>query len=78
MSILTVKNPLEFAKAIEELVWNHDIEYIDAIVLYCEKHNIEIETAASLIKLNSNIKSKVQGEAETLNYLPKRSRLPIA
>jgi hypothetical protein len=77
MEELNIKTPLEFAKEIEDLVWEHDIEYIDAIVLYCEKFNLEIETAASLIKLNDYVKSKVQTEAEALHYLPKIARLPL-
>jgi hypothetical protein len=74
---LKMKTPAEFAADIEELVWKHDIEYMDAVVLYCEKNNLEVETAASLIKLNANMKGKIQAEAETLNYLPKIARLPI-
>ena len=76
MSLPKLKTPAEFAHEIEELVWELDIEYIDAVILYCERNKIEVETAASFIKLNSNMKSKVQGEAETLTYLPKIARLP--
>lgn len=77
MNELKIKTPTEFAFEIEELVWQHDIEYIDAVILYCEKHNLEVEVAATLIKMNSNFKSKVQSEAERLNFLPKVARLPI-
>lgn len=77
MNELKIKTPAEFCLEIEELVWQHDIEYIDAVVLYCEKNGIEIETAASLIRMNANMKGKVQAEAEALNFLPKISRLPI-
>jgi Phage late-transcription coactivator len=73
---LKIITPSEFANEVEELVWQYDIEYIDAVVLYCERNNIAIETAASLIKMNANFKSKVQAEAETLNFLPKIARLP--
>jgi|688.fasta_scaffold886748_2 hypothetical protein len=65
----------DFYEAIENLVWKHDMEYIDAIVMHCEKHNIEIESIVNLIKNNENFKSKVQIEAENLNYLPKTARL---
>jgi len=67
----------EFYETIEDLVWQHDIEYIDAIVMHCEKHDIEIESIASLIKNNEYFKSKIQFEAEKLNFLPKTSRLDI-
>jgi len=77
VKINSMKSPSEFAQEIEDLVWLHDIDYIEAIVLYCETNKLDIETAASLIKLNMNIKGKVQTEAESLNYLPKISRLPV-
>jgi Phage late-transcription coactivator len=67
----------EFYEAIESLVWKHDIEYMDAIIMHCEKNNIEVESVASLIKSNENIKSKIQIEAEKLHFLPKTARLDI-
>ena len=45
--------------------------------MHCEKNNIEVESIASLIKSNENIKSKIQIEAENLNFLPKTARLDI-
>ena len=67
----------EFYEAIESLVWKHDIEYMDAIIMHCEKNNIEVESVASLIKNNENIKSRLQIEAENLHFLPKTARLDI-
>ena len=72
-----IKNNADFIKEVDSLVIQHKIDYIDAVVLYCEKHGIEIEVAASIIKNNGNIKSKIQAEAETLNFLPRTSKLPI-
>lgn len=77
MEELKIKSPTEFALQIEEMVWKHDISYIEAIVMYCSSSNVEIETVATLIKLNATIKGKIQTEAEGLNYLPKISRLPV-
>jgi hypothetical protein len=67
----------EFYEIIENLVWKYDIDYMDAIVMHCEKNNIEIESIAPLIKGNTVIKSKLQIEAENLNYMPKTARLNI-
>ena len=53
------------------------VDYIDAVVFYCEKHNIEVETAASVIKSNPKFKLKLQCSAEDLNFMPKRAKLPI-
>lgn len=52
-------------------------DYLDAILHYCEKHDIEIESIARYIKKNVVLKAKIQEEAEELNYLQKTSRLPI-
>lgn len=67
----------ELLQSIEDLVWKHDISYMDAIVLYCEDNNIEIENLARAIKNNDMIRAKLQFEAEELNYLPKSNTLPI-
>jgi len=48
---------------------------MDAIVHYCENNELEIESAAKLI--NSIIKSKIEAEAQELNFLPKSSKLPL-
>jgi len=75
--VLKINSPEKFAREIDELVTKYKIEYIDAVIMYCERKGIELETAASLIKSNSNMKSKIQSEAETLNFLPKTNKLPI-
>lgn len=64
-------------KEIEKIVQEKGTDYIDAVVLYCQANNIEIETAASLVKGSTKMKAKIQNEAEDLNYLPKTRKLPI-
>ena len=66
-----------FYKEIDKLVRVHSLTYMDAIVYYCERNQIEIETAAAMIKGNFRIKSQIQQEGEQLNYLPKTAKLPI-
>ena len=67
----------KFIKDIEVLVVKYKLDYMDAVVHYCEKNNVEIEAAASIIKNNIRIRSKIQSECEDLNYLPKRAKLPL-
>ena len=67
----------KFLKDIDSLVVKHDLEYLDAVVYYCEQNNLELETAASIIRSNLKIKSKLQLEAENLNFLPKTAKLPF-
>lgn len=66
-----------FVEEIEVLCKDKNIEYIDAIVFWCEKNNLEIETAAYWIKKDPVMKSKIQFEAENLNVLKRGARLPI-
>ena len=67
----------EFFQAIEGLVKSHNLSYIDAVAHFCESNNVEIETAAALIKGNQRLKSEIQIEGENLRVLPRTSRLPI-
>jgi hypothetical protein len=64
-------------EAIEYLRFSKDIDYIDAVVLWCETNKIEIEFIANLIKKDPVMKSKLQNEAENLNILKRSARLPI-
>jgi len=66
-----------FVEEVEKLCKDKNIEYIDAIVMWCQKNNLEIETAAYWIKKDPVMKSKIQVEAENLNILKRGARLPI-
>jgi virulence-associated protein VapD len=67
----------KFYKEIDSLVKKHNLKYIDAVVYFCEKNEIEIETAASMISNNYRIKSSLQLEGEELHFLPRTAKLPI-
>lgn len=60
---------------IEEMVEKRNLDYMDACITYCQENNIEIEYIGELIKKNQNIKSKIQREAEELNYIKKINRI---
>lgn len=67
----------EFIKEIERLVLTKKIDFFDAVIYYCEINNIEVETAASIVKQSAVLKAKIQYEAENLNLIKKTARLPI-
>ena len=67
----------KFIADIERLRKDDNLPYMDAVICYCEKNQLEIEVVAKFISKNLLLKSKIQQEAEDLNYLPKTSRLPI-
>ena len=74
---LEVMNTSKFSRTIEEIVVEKKIPYMDSIVWYCERNEMEVEVAAKL--LNGIIKTKLEAEAIDLNFLstPKGSKLPI-
>lgn len=72
---LEVLTTSKFSEIIETIVSQKKISYMDAIVWYCEREEMEIETAAKL--LSAIIKAKLETEAQELNFLPKTSKLPL-
>ena len=71
-----IVTPNKFALLIEDIVRTKRISYIDAVILYCEKNNIDPSTTKSMI--NKNLKEKIAYEAQGLNMLKeKTAKLPI-
>lgn len=80
MQEITINNMIniaDFLQEIESIVSDKNVDYIDAVVYYCEKTGMEIETAAELIKKNAKIKAKLKNDAEVVGYLPKTAKLPL-
>ena len=68
--------PSRFAQEIEGLVQkNEDMNYIDAIVHFCEQNSIDIESVPKLI--SKPLKEKIKYEAMELNFLKKTSRAKL-
>lgn len=66
-----------FNTDVETIITDKNMDYIDAVLLWCLNNKVEVEYAADLIKLNSNILLKIQKEGEALNILKKTTSLPI-
>lgn len=65
-----------FAQEIERIVQtNEDMNYIDAIVHFCEKNNLDLESVPKLI--SKPLKEKIKYEAMELNFLKKTSRAKL-
>lgn len=67
----------DFFAEIECISDADDVDLVTAIVYWCEKNSAEIESVTSLIKMNPAIMSRLQEDAENLNFLKKTTRLPI-
>ena len=68
--------PTKFAQEIEELVRDNDyMNYIDAIVHFCDKNSIDVESVPKLI--SKPLKEKLKYEAQELNFLKRTSRAKL-
>lgn len=68
--------PSRFAQEIEKLVQtNVEMNYIDAIIHFCEQNNIDVESVPKLI--SKPLKEKIKYEAMELNFLKKTSRAKL-
>ena len=68
--------PSKFAQEIEKLVQcNIDMNYIDAIIYFCEENNVDLESVPKLI--SKPLKEKIKYEAMELNFLKKTSRAKL-
>ncbi len=62
----------KFSLEIENIVKDSELNYIEAIVMFCEEKSIEIENVNKLI--NKPLKEKLKYEAQRLNFIKKGSR----
>jgi len=68
----------KFAEEIESIVHeNGGMSYVDAIVFFCEKNNVDVESVPKLI--SKPLKEKLKCEAMELNLLKRTShaKLPL-
>ena len=62
----------KFSLEIENIVKDGSLNYIEAIVMYCEEKSIEIEGVNKLI--NKPLKEKLKYESQKPNFIKKGSR----
>ena len=69
--------PQKFAMEIEKIVAEDELNYIDAILHYCETNNLEVESITKLI--SKPLKERLKWDATRLNFMKRTSRakLPI-
>jgi hypothetical protein len=65
----------KFSQEVEKIAHDNSMNYIDAIVHYCEKNEIEIESVAKLI--SKPLKEKLKYDAQKLNYMKKTTRAKL-
>ena len=69
--------PSKFAIEIEKIVANEDLNYIDAIIHYCDINSLEVESVTKLI--SKPLKERLKWDATRLNYMKatSRAKLPL-
>lgn len=64
--------PSRFAQEIERVVQEEKVSYIDAIIYFCDRNKIDLESVPKL--LSKPLKEKIKCEAINLNFLKKTSK----
>jgi hypothetical protein len=64
-----------FSQDVEKIAHENSMNYIDAIVHYCETNEIEIESVPKLI--SKPLKEKLKYDAQKLNFMKKTSRAKL-
>ena len=62
----------KFSVEIEKIVKDSDLNYIEAIVQFCEDKNIEMDGINKLI--SKPLKEKLKFDAQRLNYMKRTSK----
>ena len=62
----------KFSLEIEEIVKESKLNYIEAVVQFCEDKNIELDSVSKLI--SKPLKEKLKYDAQRLNFMKKTSR----
>ena len=64
-----------FAKAIEDLVWELDCSYLEAIIEFCDRNALDPLDCTKLI--NKPLKEKIEFEAMADGLLKRPAQLPL-
>lgn len=74
-NMATKEEKNHFSTIIIHRAERYRIDCMDALITYCEENNLEVESAASLV--NEALKSRIEEEAQLLNYIPRSAKLPL-
>ena len=68
-------NSKEFTQKILDIVKDKKVNHMDAIVIFCEKNDVEPQDVKKFI--TKTLKDKVALNAQELHLIPKTNTLPI-
>jgi hypothetical protein len=58
-----------FSKKIEEMVKFQHMDYLEAIMHFCEENGLEVEAVAALVKRSEPIRQKLEAQARASRVL---------
>ena len=61
--------PKRFSKLVEDIEKDKQVNYMDAILIYCGNHELEPEDVKKFV--SKTLKEKVAVNAQDLHYLPR-------
>jgi len=67
--------PSKFAIEIESIVASENLNYIDAIVHYCEINELEVDSITKLV--SKPLKERLKWDAIRLNFMKKTSKAKL-
>ena len=67
--------PSKFSLEIEKIVVEEKLNYIDAIVHYCEINELEVDSITKLV--SKPLKERLKWDAIRLNFMKKTSRAKL-
>lgn len=74
-----VIKPEEILKKVTDLVWEYDINHIDALIMYCDRNQYDLESVCKIIP--ASLRSEIEQDAKHLRLLRKdinnQPKLPI-
>lgn len=74
---LPIRTVKDFQREVERLAFEKRIDFMEAVLVFCEQTGMDVEAAGGLIRSSAKLKARIQEEAEALNYFPKTTKLPL-
>lgn len=65
----------KFSQEVEKIAHDQSLNYIDAIIHYCEVNEIEVDLVSKLI--SKPLKEKLKYDAQKLNFMKKTTRAKL-
>ncbi len=66
----------ELAEIINDIVWECDVTTLEAVIIFCERNEVDPETVAGVISSSQTLKDAIYRDAEDLRLVERINRIP--